>query len=188
MTTPRPSRRSTAWPAIRPLPGPGPDAAGRRAREPEQARRRRRPVRQGRRGQQEPDRLGHGRAEVGLRPVRHRSPGSDRGQADAPDHRRPALSGAGARGHRHGPAWPPARAPPPRPTSSPSATPSTPPTPPAARPGGDRPDRLGHRRRPQKLEEAARTATPIPIQPPPGPAGPQAPDGAPIQVQPEAAQ
>jgi hypothetical protein len=40
----------------------------------------------------------------------------------------------------------------------------------------------------KKLEEAARTATPTPIQPPPGAAGPQAPDGAPAQVQSESAQ
>lgn len=39
----------------------------------------------------------------------------------------------------------------------------------------------------KKLEEAARTATPIPIPQAPG-AAPQAPDGAPVQVQPEAAQ
>lgn len=40
----------------------------------------------------------------------------------------------------------------------------------------------------KKLEEASRTATPIPIPQPAGPPGPQAPDGAPVQVQPEAAQ
>ena len=38
------------------------------------------------------------------------------------------------------------------------------------------------------LEEQARTATPIAIPQPAGAAGPQAPEGAPIQVQPEAAQ
>ena len=37
----------------------------------------------------------------------------------------------------------------------------------------------------KKLEEAAKTATPVPL---PGLAGPQPPQGAPIQVQPEAAQ
>jgi hypothetical protein len=40
----------------------------------------------------------------------------------------------------------------------------------------------------KKLEEAAKTATPIPIPQQPGAAGPQAPEGAPVQVQPEAAQ
>lgn len=40
----------------------------------------------------------------------------------------------------------------------------------------------------KKLEEAAKTAAPIPIPQPPGAAGPQAPQGAPIQVQPEGAQ
>lgn len=39
----------------------------------------------------------------------------------------------------------------------------------------------------KKLEEAAKTATPIPLPQAPG-AAPQAPNGAPIQVQPEAAQ
>lgn len=40
----------------------------------------------------------------------------------------------------------------------------------------------------KKLEQAARTAAPIPLPQAPGGAGQQAPDGAPVQVQPEAAQ
>jgi hypothetical protein len=40
----------------------------------------------------------------------------------------------------------------------------------------------------KKLEEAARTATPIPVPQAPAAAGPQGPEGAPVQVQPEAAQ
>ena len=40
----------------------------------------------------------------------------------------------------------------------------------------------------KKLEEAARTATPIPLPQAPAAAGPQGPEGEPVQVQPEAAQ